>query len=136
MADTGQQEVGPCLLPLTDSSAAQKTVTDDDFLDALQKQQMKLEDNNGLLAELVRIEENLRTQEERQRELERVRQEENHQRWRSLCFLILNQRTAKPWVTSYYKNIPMHIYCLPIESVKHQLRKKKKKKKKKEKECN
>ncbi|GAA6102637.1 uncharacterized protein LOC121697369 [Tachysurus ichikawai] len=138
MADTGQQEVGPCLLTLTDSAAAQKTVTDDDFLDALQKQQMKLEDNNGLLAEkLVRIEENLRTQEERQRELERVRQEENQQRWRSLCFLIFNQRTAKPWVTSYYKNIPMHIYCLPIESVKHQLRKKKKKKKKKEeKECN
>lgn len=44
---------------------------------------------------LVRIEENLRTQEERQRELERVRQEENQQRWRSLCFLIFNQRTAK-----------------------------------------
>ncbi|KAK3518202.1 hypothetical protein QTP70_033895, partial [Hemibagrus guttatus] len=137
-ADTGQQEVSPCLLPLTDSAAAQKTVTEDDFLDALQKQQMKLEDNKGLLAEqLVRIEQDLRervrVQEERERELERVRQEENRQRWRSLCFLILNQRTAKPWVTSYYKNIPMHIYCLPIERVQHR---KKKKKKKKEKECN
>ncbi|KAF4079463.1 hypothetical protein AMELA_G00178330 [Ameiurus melas] len=99
MEDTGHQDVSPCLFPLTDSTAAQKMLTEDAFQDAQQKQQMKLEDNNCLLAELIHIEqdlrEKLRIQEERQRELERKRQEDNRQRWRSLCFLILNQRTAK-----------------------------------------
>ncbi|KAB5542063.1 hypothetical protein PHYPO_G00087140 [Pangasianodon hypophthalmus] len=99
MEDTGQPDVSPCLFPLTASAAAQKAVTEDAFLDALQKQQMKLEDSNCLLAELARIEQDLRErlhiQEERRRELERVRQEENRLRWRNLCFLILNQRTTK-----------------------------------------
>ncbi|XP_046728541.1 uncharacterized protein LOC124400811 [Silurus meridionalis] len=121
----------------SDSAAGQRTVSEDkDFQDAPHKQQMK-PDDNCLLAELVRIEQDLREkariEEERRREEERVRQKENRKRWRSLCFLVLNQRTAKPWVTSYYTNIPMHIYCLPIESANQQPWKRKKKKKK---ECN
>ncbi|TSP25376.1 hypothetical protein Baya_9601 [Bagarius yarrelli] len=84
---------------LNAAAAHQKAVTEDDFLHALQKQQVKLENNNGLLAELVRIEQDMREklqlQEERQQELKSVREEENRQRWRNLSFLILNQRTAK-----------------------------------------
>ncbi|KAL1250835.1 hypothetical protein QQF64_018631 [Cirrhinus molitorella] len=80
--------------------------------------------------QLARIEQDLKDtiqrEEKRQQELDQVRREENRIRWRSLLFLSLNQRTAKPWVTSYYKNIPMHIYCLPIETVVRNQNKKKK----------
>lgn len=98
------------------------------------------------------LKESIRREELRQRELDLVRREENRIRWRSLSFLSLNQRTTKyeppkkrcqssfkkkclltfislfhvrPWVTSYYKNIPMHIYCLPIETVAHKQQNKK-----------
>nr|XP_046192751.1 espin-like [Oncorhynchus gorbuscha] len=100
----------------------------------LQEHQSKVEDNKRLLEELARMEEELidRLQREvaRQRELNVLRQEDNRLRWRTLCFLQLNQRLKKPVVTSYYKNIPMHIYCLPIQTVGKGNSNKKKKKKK------
>ncbi|XP_077057905.1 uncharacterized protein LOC143710699 [Siphateles boraxobius] len=108
-----------CLFPPESSHFVQ--TTEEPSADILYEQQRKAEDQICLLEALARIEqdlkESIRREEKRQQELNQVRQEENRIRWRSLSFLSLNQRTAKPWVTSYYKNIPMHIYCLPIETV-------------------
>ncbi|KAL7827733.1 hypothetical protein AOLI_G00308850 [Acnodon oligacanthus] len=124
-----EKDASSGLLPPISCAADQKPNREDPLRDTLHEQHRTLEDNTCLLVELARIEqelrESLRREEERQQELERIRQEENRQRWRSLCFLSLNQRTAKPWVTSYYKNIPMHIYCLPIEAVAQRQKKKK-----------
>ncbi|XP_076860634.1 uncharacterized protein LOC143513804 [Brachyhypopomus gauderio] len=122
------REEGPCLLPPINCGVTRTAAREDPILAATHEQQEKLKDNRCLLAELVRIEQELREtlhrEEHRQQQMDKRRREENQQRWESLCFLSLNQRTAKPWVTSYYRNIPMHIYCLPIETVVQRKRRK------------
>ncbi|CAK6974525.1 uncharacterized protein LOC126385844 isoform X2 [Scomber scombrus] len=89
----------------------------------LYEQQRKLEDNRSLLEELSRIEaelrESLRLDMERQQEAEFLRQQEKEQLWQNLCYLSLNQRVTKPWVSSYFRKFPMHIYCLPVQSANH-----------------
>ncbi|KAK6488320.1 hypothetical protein HHUSO_G9716 [Huso huso] len=71
-----------------------------------------------LLAELTRFEEEIRArswkERERQEALQRKRFEENQERWKSLHNITLSQRLNKPWVFSFFTNIPMHIYCQPI----------------------
>ncbi|KAG5267450.1 hypothetical protein AALO_G00221860 [Alosa alosa] len=128
----GPKDVRECVFPPINLSQSQRGEKDDHAVLMLYEQQRKLEDNRCLLAELARIEQELREslqrEEEKQRALDKVRQEENRLRWKNLCFLSLNQRTAKPWVNSYYKNIPMHIYCLPIKSLAHKNSKMKRKK--------
>ncbi|KAK6292362.1 hypothetical protein J4Q44_G00369460 [Coregonus suidteri] len=113
------KEERPCIFPPINPAALSKEREDPAQL-ALQEHQRKVDDNKYLLV-LTRIEEelrdSLRREVERQREINVIRQEENRLRWRTLCFLQLNQRLKKPVVTSYYKNIPMHIYCLPIQTV-------------------
>ncbi|KAM9705771.1 uncharacterized protein ACNS7B_001863 [Menidia menidia] len=86
-------------------------------------QQQKLEENRSLLEELTHIEaelrESLRLDEERQQESQFLRQQGNQLLWQSLCFLSLSQRVAKPWVSSYFRTFPMHIYCLPVQHAGH-----------------
>ncbi|TRZ01104.1 hypothetical protein DNTS_007831 [Danionella cerebrum] len=114
--ETGQRS---CLIPSVATRDAHKP--EESAARFLQKKQRQIEEQRSLLEELARIEqdlkESIRREEKRQQELDQVRREENRIHWGSLTFLSLNQRTAKPWVTSYYKNIPMHIYCLPIDTV-------------------
>lgn len=56
-------------------------------------------DRAVLSAQLTRIEqelrENLRREQERQEALDLARQEENRERWRSLCYISLNQRVNR-----------------------------------------
>ncbi|XP_057710469.1 epidermal growth factor receptor kinase substrate 8a isoform X12 [Corythoichthys intestinalis] len=40
----------------------------------------------------------------------------SEERRRNLGFLRLGQRLARPWVSSYFRQFPMHIYCLPARS--------------------
>ncbi|KAM4711810.1 uncharacterized protein FYW61_020913 isoform 1-T1 [Anableps anableps] len=86
-------------------------------------QERKLEKNRTLLEELTHIEadlrESLHVDVARQQEAEFLRQQENKLLWQNLCFLSLSQRVAKPWVSSYFRKIPMHIYCLPVQSPCH-----------------
>ncbi|KAL6116561.1 uncharacterized protein ACO6RY_14549 [Pungitius sinensis] len=88
-------------------------------LPSLSQQQKKLEDNRTLLEELGRIEvklrESVRPDIEQQREAEILRRHENNLLRTHLCYLSLGQRVAKPWVSSYFRKFPMHIYCLPVQ---------------------
>ncbi|XP_078021430.1 uncharacterized protein LOC144461777 [Epinephelus lanceolatus] len=90
---------------------------------ALYEQRRKLEDNRSLLEELGRIEaelrESVRLDLERQQEAEFLRQQENILLRTNLCYLSLSQRVAKPWVSSYFRKFPMHIYCLPVQAANH-----------------
>ncbi|KAM4523914.1 uncharacterized protein V3H82_002017 [Fundulus diaphanus] len=90
---------------------------------AVYDQQRKLEKNRTLLEELTVIEAELRESQcvdvVRQQEAEFIRQEENKLLWQNLYFLSLSQRVAKPWVSSYFRKFPMHIYCLPVQSPCH-----------------
>ncbi|CAJ1054285.1 uncharacterized protein LOC126385844 isoform X2 [Xyrichtys novacula] len=85
--------------------------------------QEKLENNRTLLEELSRIEaelrESVRLDVERQQEAEFLRQQENNLLRADLCYLSLSQRVARPWVSSYFRNFPMHIYCLPVTATNH-----------------
>ncbi|KAK2859216.1 hypothetical protein Q5P01_003836 [Channa striata] len=85
----------------------------------LHEQRRSLEDNNSLLGELGRIEAEIRLNVERQQEAESHRQRENKLLWQSLLYLSLSQRVTKPWISSYFRMFPMHIYCLPIQTVNH-----------------
>lgn len=122
------------LPPILPPPQTQRRETPDPATLALYEQQRKREDGK-LLDELARIEydlrDGLRRDVERQRALDTIRMEENRISWSSLCYLTLNQRVRKAFSASYYKNIPMHIYCLPIQSVAHKPNKKKKKKERK-----
>ncbi|KAM4570170.1 uncharacterized protein PAE49_009380 [Odontesthes bonariensis] len=86
-------------------------------------QQKKPDENRSLLEELAHIEaelrESLRLDEERQQKAEFLRQHENKLLWQNLCYLSLSQRVAKPWVSSYFRRFPMHIYCLPVQDASH-----------------
>ncbi|KAM8740377.1 uncharacterized protein AB9X84_020246 [Acanthopagrus schlegelii] len=90
------------------------------------EQQRKVEDNRSLLEELSRIEaelrQSVRLDVERQQEAEFLRQQENKQLRTHLCYLSLSQRVAKPWVSSYFRKFPMHIYCLPVQAANHRAR--------------
>ncbi|MEQ2287433.1 hypothetical protein AMECASPLE_012470 [Ameca splendens] len=90
---------------------------------AVYDQQRKLEKNRTLLEELTHVEaelrESLHVDEARRQAAEFLRQQENKLLWQNLCFLSLSQRVAKPWVSSYFRKFPMHIYCLPIQSPCH-----------------
>ncbi|KAI9535750.1 hypothetical protein NQZ68_040870 [Dissostichus eleginoides] len=81
--------------------------------------QRKLDDNRSLLDELTCIEaelrESVRLDIERRQEDEFLRQQENKQLRTHLSYLSLSQRVAKPWVSSYFRKFPMHIYCLPVQ---------------------
>ncbi|AWO98287.1 putative myelin regulatory factor-like [Scophthalmus maximus] len=87
---------------------------------SLYEQQRKVDENESLLEELSRIEaelrETLRLDVERQREDEFLRQQENKLMWQNLSHLSLSQRVAKPWVSSYFRKFPLHIYCLPVQA--------------------
>ncbi|KAK7896774.1 hypothetical protein WMY93_022099 [Mugilogobius chulae] len=100
---------------------------------ALYEHQSKLEDNMSLLDELGAIEaelrESLRLDIEREQEDEFLRQQENQLLWQGLSYLSLNQRVAKPWVSSYFRKFPMHIYCLPVQAANQKKRKRNTKKK-------
>ncbi|XP_076732275.1 uncharacterized protein LOC143413332 [Maylandia zebra] len=97
----------------------ERSPSDDPSSLPLGSQQEKLEDNRSLLEELAHIEKELRESqqldEERQREAEFLRQQQNKLLWQNLCYLSLSQRITKPWVSSYFKTFPMHIYCLPVQ---------------------
>lgn len=99
--------------------------------------------------QLTRIEaelqQTLRLDVERQQEAEFLREQENLLLQQNLCHLTLSQRVAKyertfstrlppaacfcpssedvcvhrPWVSSYFRRFPMHIYCLPVQQVHH-----------------
>ncbi|TWW64420.1 hypothetical protein D4764_22G0000670 [Takifugu flavidus] len=90
-------------------------------------QQRPEEEDGSLLEELGRIEadlrESLRVDTERQREAEFLRQQENKRLRTSLCHLSLSQRVARPWVSSYFRRFPMHIYCLPVQAANHRAKK-------------
>ncbi|XP_077958107.1 uncharacterized protein LOC144406289 [Gasterosteus aculeatus] len=94
---------------------------------SLCEQQKKLEDKRSLLQELGRIEadlrESVRPDIERQREAEFLRRHESNLLRTHLCYLSLGQRVAKPWVTSYFRKFPMHIYCLPVQAANQRSRK-------------
>ncbi|KAM4676034.1 uncharacterized protein O3C94_008676 [Discoglossus pictus] len=66
------------------------------------------------LEELSRLEEERRKWEEKELQEEYLRKEENRDRWRDLQYLSFSQCLSKPWVSSYFKTIPMRIYCLPM----------------------
>ncbi|XP_077117197.1 uncharacterized protein LOC143773712 [Ranitomeya variabilis] len=66
------------------------------------------------LEELAIVEEQRKQKERKDLELEYLQQEVNRERWRNLHFITLNQCLSKPWVSSYFKNIPLRIYCLPL----------------------
>ncbi|KAE8281091.1 hypothetical protein D5F01_LYC20063 [Larimichthys crocea] len=93
---------------------------------ALYEHRSSLEENRSLLEELGRIEaelrESMRLDVERQQEAEFLRQQENQLLRTNLCYLSLSQRVAKPWVSSYFRRFPMHIYCLPVQAVNHKTR--------------
>ncbi|KAM6962128.1 uncharacterized protein LKV04_021006 [Tautogolabrus adspersus] len=116
-----QQQTGGAGRPGEDGAQRQEVrrLSDPASL-ALYEQQRKLEDNRSLLEELGRIEaelrESLRLDVERQREAEFLRQQENKLLRTNLCYLSLGQRVAKPWVSSYFRKFPMHIYCLPVQA--------------------
>ncbi|XP_071058215.1 kinesin-like protein KIF3A [Pseudochaenichthys georgianus] len=82
--------------------------------------QRKLDDNRSLLDELTIIEaelrESVRLDVEHRQEDEFLRQQENKQLRTHLSYLRLSQRVAKPWVSSYFRKFPMHIYCLPVQA--------------------
>ncbi|XP_029283855.1 uncharacterized protein LOC115005991 [Cottoperca gobio] len=90
--------------------------------------QRKLDDNRSLLEELCRIEavlrESVRLDVEQQQEAEFLRQQENKLLRSHLCYLSLSQRVTKPWVSSYFRKFPMHIYCLPVQAANHRGRRK------------
>ncbi|XP_047431516.1 pulmonary surfactant-associated protein A-like [Mugil cephalus] len=90
---------------------------------ALYDQQRTMEADRSLLEELTHIEaelrESLRLDVERQQEAEFLRQQENKLLQQNLCYLSLSQRVAKPWVSSYFRKFPMHIYCLPVQAANH-----------------
>ncbi|KAJ4923284.1 hypothetical protein JOQ06_026100 [Pogonophryne albipinna] len=102
--------------------------------------QRKLDDNRSLLDELTCIEaelrESVRLDVERRQEDEFLRQQENKQLRTDLSYLRLSQRQGnslylnvysilshnisyfphRPWVSSYFRKFPMHIYCLPVQA--------------------
>ncbi|XP_030210222.1 cilia- and flagella-associated protein 251-like [Gadus morhua] len=88
---------------------------------ALYEEHRRLEDSRCLLEELTLIEADLRQSDlldvGRQRERAFLRETDNRMRWQSLLHLSLSQRVTRPWVTSYFRKYPMHIYCLPIQDV-------------------
>ncbi|KAG7277621.1 hypothetical protein CRUP_025306 [Coryphaenoides rupestris] len=51
----------------------------------------------------------------RQQERAFLREQDNRLSWQSLQHLRLGQRVTRPWVSSYFRRFPMHIYCLPIQ---------------------
>ncbi|KAJ8008823.1 hypothetical protein DPEC_G00082420 [Dallia pectoralis] len=109
------------LMPIDTAAQSQGKDRKDPATLFLHQHQRTMENHRRLPEELARIEEELgdclRKEVERQRMLNVIRQEDNRLRWSSLCFLQLNQRLKRPVVSSYYKNIPMYIYCLPIQTV-------------------
>uniref|UniRef100_UPI0037E70BE0 myelin regulatory factor-like protein n=1 Tax=Semicossyphus pulcher TaxID=241346 RepID=UPI0037E70BE0 len=118
-----QQQTGGRGRPCVDDEQRQEVrCLSDPASPVLHEQQGKLEDNRSLLEELGRIEaelrESLRLDVERQREAEFLRQQENKLQRTNLCYLSLSQRVAKPWVNSYFRKFPMHIYCLPVQAAK------------------
>ncbi|XP_061523485.1 uncharacterized protein LOC133397058 isoform X2 [Phycodurus eques] len=81
----------------------------------------------SLLEELASVQGDLeassRLHEQRTRDDGFLRQQENAHLWQNLHFLRLSQQLAKPWVSSYFRKFPVHIYCLPVQPADRRARK-------------
>ncbi|XP_077400586.1 uncharacterized protein LOC144035076 isoform X1 [Vanacampus margaritifer] len=69
------------------------------------------------------LEASLHLHEQRAQEVDFLSRQENTHMWCSLHFLRLSQQLAKPWVSSYFRRFPMHIYCLPVQPANRRARK-------------
>ncbi|XP_077329053.1 uncharacterized protein LOC143963323 [Lithobates pipiens] len=90
------------------------------------KEVIKTEESSSFLEELALFVEQRKEREKLDLKEEVLEQEENRQRWRNLHYITINQCLSKPWVSSYFRHIPLRIYCLPLGN-RPQLQKKKKK---------
>ncbi|XP_077400587.1 uncharacterized protein LOC144035076 isoform X2 [Vanacampus margaritifer] len=95
-----------------------------------EKRQVATKKRNGhpsLLEELStlhsQLEASLHLHEQRAQEVDFLSRQENTHMWCSLHFLRLSQQLAKPWVSSYFRRFPMHIYCLPVQPANRRARK-------------
>ncbi|KAL4641458.1 hypothetical protein GN956_G12017 [Arapaima gigas] len=97
-AENGSGTKRPCLLPPINYSLG-KTKDRKEPDHAAPREEQRRQEEMCLLAELVRIEqelrERLRWEKERQELQEQVRQEENRQCWRNFCYMSLSQRINK-----------------------------------------
>ncbi|XP_078798190.1 uncharacterized protein LOC144989496 [Oryzias latipes] len=96
-----------------------------------QNLQDKMLENRSLLEELARIEAELRgaelqesihLDEDHPRKEDFLHRQKNRLQWQNFCFLGLSQRVSKPWVSSYFRTFPMHMYCLPVQASGHKCR--------------
>ncbi|KAM8907840.1 uncharacterized protein AB9W97_004900 [Spinachia spinachia] len=119
-----QQQVGRAGKPGVNEAEGQEVRRLSD-LPSLFEQQKKLEDNRTLLEELSRIEAKLRESVhpdiQQQREAVFLRRHDDLLSTH-LCYLSLGQRVARPWVSSYFREFPMHIYCLPVQAANQRSR--------------